>query len=74
MAKQGDAKYAPGSFGCHEALHMAEFMRGSVERALIDHPSIQANPEWSAKAMEAHQALFDLYQMIGAQHLAPGGP
>lgn len=64
-----DARYVPGSFGCHEALHMASVFYDMVEDHLCEHPSIQQNPEWRAKAAEAAQALFDLHQMIGAKHV-----
>lgn len=61
--------FAPGSFGCHEALHMAWFLMESVERGLAEHAAIKAKPEWTALADKAHQALFDLYQAIGREHL-----
>lgn len=61
--------YAPGSFGCHEALHMASELAGMVERSLCDHPAIEQNAAWAAKAREAQAALYDLYEMIGAKHL-----
>ncbi|WP_375205349.1 hypothetical protein [Hyphococcus sp.] len=50
----------------HEALHMASFLMRSVDGELLEHPAIQENEEWSALAKKAHQALFDLYQSIGA--------
>ena len=63
------SSFAPGSFGCHEALHMASVLAEIVAQRLCDHPSIQMNQEWRAKADEARQALFDLYQMMGEKHL-----
>ena len=36
-----------------------------VDAELLEHPAIQNNEEWSALAKKAHQALFDLYQLIG---------
>jgi hypothetical protein len=62
-------QYAPGSFGCHEALHVASVAHDFVDRNLCEHPAIQQNPEWAAQAGYAAQALFDLYQMIGAKHV-----
>ena len=64
-----DANYAPGSFGCHEALHMASVARDFVDTHLCGHPAIAQNPEWAAQAGYAAEALADLYQMIGAKHV-----
>ena len=61
--------YEPGSFGCHEALHMASVLGEIVDERLRNHPAVQLNHEWRAKASEAVQALFDLYNMIGGKHL-----
>lgn len=61
--------YAPGSYGCHEALHTASVVMDLVETSLIGHPAVAAKPEWKALAEKAHGALFDLYQAIGAEHL-----
>lgn len=62
-------KFAPGSFGCHEALHLASVFRDMVEEHLVDHPAVQAKPEWKALAEQAMSALFDLYQAIGREHV-----
>ena len=56
----------------HEALHMASFLMRSVDGELLEHPAIQENEEWSALAAKAHQALFDLYQLIGSASLPDG--
>jgi hypothetical protein len=62
-------KFKPGSFGCHEALHVARLMAGMVERELCEHPAIIANDEWRAKADKACDLLGELYQDIGRKHL-----
>lgn len=64
-----DPRFAPGSFGCHEALHMASVLRGMVEEHLCQHPAIEANKEWSDMAGKACRTLFDLYQAIGQVHM-----
>ena len=56
----------------HEALHMTSFLMRCVDAELLEHPAIQENEEWSALAAKAHQALFDLYQSIGAVSLPDG--
>ena len=62
-------QYGPGTFGCHEALHMASIEMQDVARDLMSHPAIAANPEWFFLAHQAHDALFSLYQAIGAEHM-----
>ncbi len=67
--RQTTADYTPGSHGCHEALHMASFLMQAVDTELCDHPAVKQNPAWEALATRAHDALFDLYQAIGAEHI-----
>ena len=62
------ARFAPGSFGCHEALHLAHVLADTVERHLAEHPAIQPRPEWLTQATRAADALHALYQAIGAVH------
>jgi len=61
--------YPPGSFGCHEALHMVSFFAEAIDREVCQHPAINANPEWGELAQSACEALHDLYQKIGEVHL-----
>lgn len=61
--------FAPGSMGCHEALHMAMVLGEMVGERLCEHPAVQANPAWAATAEQARQLLFTLYQDIGEAHL-----
>lgn len=68
-ASADQSGYAPGSFGCHEALHMASVLMMTVDRELCEHPAVQQNKEWAALADKARQALYELYQKIGARHL-----
>lgn len=68
MAEQ-PSDYQPGSFGCHEALHMAHVCAEMVGERLCEHPAVQAKQEWVALAERAATALHDLYQAIGAEHL-----
>lgn len=63
------AQYQPGSMGCHEAFHMALVCAEMVDERLCDHPAVQAKPEWKALADRAAEALHDLYQAIGLEHL-----
>lgn len=61
--------YGPGSFGCHEALHMASFFLDAFERGLYEHPAIEANQKWKAAAGQVMADLHTLYQAIGREHL-----
>lgn len=61
--------YSPGSWGCHEALHMASFLTSAVSDELCEHPAVKANPEWAKLANKACDSLMTLYQKIGAKHL-----
>lgn len=61
--------FSPGTHGCHEALHVASIYTDNIFRDLAGHPAIVADPKWYSLAMKAGNALFDLYQAIGAVHL-----
>lgn len=69
MTDKSQADCAPGTFGCHEALHMVNYLGCAVSEEICDHPAIKANPEWAEMAKQASHILFDLYQKIGAVHL-----
>ncbi|SEP67620.1 hypothetical protein SAMN05216548_101235 [Faunimonas pinastri] len=63
-------RYGPGTFGCHEALHVSSIELQSVSDNLMSHPAVALNSEWYQLAYRAHEALVELYQAIGAEHLA----
>lgn len=62
-------QFGIGSFGCHEALHMASFLAAAVDEELCEHAAVKLVPEWFDKARQAAELLFSLYQDIGAAHL-----
>ncbi|MGM4982353.1 MULTISPECIES: hypothetical protein [Rhizobium] len=73
LAEIGDidlSQYAPGTFGCHEAMHTTSLMLDMTDDHLLQHPAIVADPEFYRLAGEVHEALFALYQAIGEKHLA----
>ena len=70
MTHPADTNYAPGGFGCHEALHMASVLADMVDEQLCEHPAIERNPAWLRLAERAEEALLELYQAIGAEHLS----
>jgi hypothetical protein len=61
--------FSPGTMGCHEALHMASFLADAIDREILNHPAIEAVPEWKELAQRSLDAMADLYQKIGAEHL-----
>ena len=62
--------FEPGTFGCHEALHLASTFMIMIEEHLAEHPAVRANPEWDALAAAAVTALADLYHAIREAHRA----
>ena len=67
-------KFVPGSYGCHEAMHMASVFGGLVEQELAEHAAIRQNPEWLALAEKSCMALYELYQKIGEVHMETDFP
>jgi len=63
------SQYAPGTFGCHEAMHTTSIMLDMTDDQLLHHPAILADPDFYRLAGEVHDALFALYQAIGEKHL-----
>ena len=61
--------YQPGSYGCHEAMHMAFVLQELVARQLLEHRAITSRPEWAKLAQTAFDTLFELYQAIDREHL-----
>jgi len=73
-AEQGidlDQRFAPGSFGCHEIMHVSQMLAGLVEDQLCNHSAVLRDPRWFKLACQARDSLSRLYQEIGAVHL-PG--
>jgi hypothetical protein len=64
-----DEKFAPGTHGCHEAMHLASVINDLVDERLCNHPAILRNAEWYRLAATAQEALWNLYQAIGDEHL-----
>ncbi|WP_430440689.1 hypothetical protein [Shinella sp.] len=63
-------KFRPGSYGCHEALHVASMLTEITSTQLLAHPTILLDSDFYRRANDIHAALFDLYQAIGEKHLA----
>lgn len=61
--------HLPGSFSYHEALHTASLVMVQMDEPLLGHPAVVLDPEAYRLAHEAHTAIFNLYQYLGAKHL-----
>lgn len=62
--------FSSGSFGFHEAVHTTSIVLDLVDDQLLHHPAIAGNSEWFRLAARASEALFNLYQSMGAAQLA----
>jgi len=60
--------FAPGTFGCHEALHATSMVTVTINDQLLGHAAIAANPEWFKLAQSAFDSLIALYHAIGSEH------
>ncbi len=63
-------EFLPGTAGCHELLDRTAMFADMIEKHLASHPACIANPEWYQLVQQAANILHDLYQRIGAEHLA----
>lgn len=61
--------YKPGTSGCHELLDRVSLLMDMADRYVVEHPACLARPEWYALADRAAEALRQLYQQVGAEHL-----
>jgi hypothetical protein len=59
----------PNTFSYHEGFDRAYLAMNLVEAHLLEHTAILLDPEAHKLALEAHTALFNLYQHMGAKHL-----
>ncbi|MFC3074193.1 hypothetical protein [Shinella pollutisoli] len=66
--------YAPGTFGFHEAASTASLILDLVDERLLQHPAIAGNPDCFRLAARASEALFNLYQTLGAVQIAAHEP
>src|ERR1043165_2101552 len=66
--------FQPGSSGCHELLDRTALLVDMLERHVVTHPACVARPEWFRLAHQAVAALHELYQQVGAEHLAADQP
>jgi ClpX C4-type zinc finger len=58
----------PGSFGCHEALHLVHVFTDMFDRHIARHAAIRRHPDWYKLADEIGDMLTGLHQAIGREH------
>ena len=71
-ADDGTERFRPGSPGCHELLDRASLLMNATDEWLLGHPACFQNAEWFVLATRAFDALYALYQGVGAAHLGEG--
>ena len=64
-----ETQYGAGTFGCHELLDRVMLLGDLVEGQVLKHPSCALQEEWYHLAAQAVEALRELDQRIGAEHL-----
>lgn len=68
MTETREQLYEPGSFGCHEALHLVYVFTDMFQRHIAEHPAIGLCPDWQKQTQKIGEMLGDLYQEIGQAH------
>lgn len=64
------ARYGPGSFGCHEAMHVTQVVVDLIERELLSHSAVLLDSLWYGKVREAQALLRSAYNHVAEAHLA----
>lgn len=67
-------RYGPGSFGCHEAMHVTQVVVDLMERELLAHSAVLLDSFWYAKVREAQSLLRSAYNHVAEHHLAAPFP
>jgi hypothetical protein len=68
-----EERFGPGSFGCHEAMHVTQLVVDLIERQLVQHSAVLLNPVWYPQVREAQALLYRAYSGAADEHLdVPG--
>lgn len=65
-----EARFGPGSFGCHEALHVTQLVVDILERELLSHSAVLLNAEWYHRVRDAQALLRGACNRVAEVHLA----
>lgn len=69
-----EVRFGPGSFGCHEAMHVTNLVVELIEQQLATHSAVLLNPYWFHNVREAQALLYSAYNAIGGEHLSAPMP
>jgi len=69
LAADWDDASKAGSLGCHELLDRTSLLMNNLDEYVLAHPACLRNKEWFALAHQAVDALNQLYQKVGAEHI-----
>lgn len=61
--------FVPGSYGCHELLHVVSLLMCAVDSDVMNHGACVVNEKWFNHAHAAFHSLHELYQSIAEVHL-----
>lgn len=64
-----ETRFGPGSFGCHEAMHVTHLVVDLLERELVTHSAVLLDPYWYEKVREAQALLYSAYSRVADRHL-----
>lgn len=64
-----EVRFGPGSFGCHEAMHVTNLMVELIEQQLVGHSAVLLNPIWYDNVREAQALLRRAYTAVADEHL-----
>lgn len=66
--KEMEEMSAPGTFMCHEVVHMSFLLHTMVLSQLSEHPAILSNKLWYIKSRQIAHLLYELYNDISLEH------
>lgn len=64
-------RFGPGSFGCHEAVHMTQAVVALIQRELVEHSAVLQDADWYRQVREAQELLHGAYQRAAEKHFEP---
>jgi len=62
-------RFGPGTFGCHEAVHVNSLIVRLIDNELLNHSAVLLDPEWYHLVREAQRMLYEAYRLGGNEHL-----
>lgn len=69
-----EVRFGPGSFGCHEAIHVTNLIVDLIHEQLEKHSAVLLDPYWYFTVREAQALLYNAYNSAGGAHLSAPMP